>query len=408
MPTLVVALIVSLLSAWPTVTAAGQSRGLGAPTAAQAPALTPDQVKRAQESLKAEGWDPGPVDGVVGPRTRQALRAYQARAGLPQTGVLDATTFQRLAPRAPLAFECTIATPPLPAGTGTGKKYYVATNGSDSHACSQSAPCRTINHAVGRLQAGDTLYVMPGTYKEFVGGDMFGIPRNQIPSNVLFAAAQPGTVTVKGIYLGDVSNVVVDGFVVDVQYTVEVGVGFGGDKGSHNRIQNTEVRNSKHMGIMGEAPYSKLINLHVHHNAVGPNGQSLCKDHPLIGPGLCHGVYSAADHLLIEGGKFHHNEGWGLHLYSGPTNQTVRYACAYENGHTGIGLIHGKNNQAYNNRSYNNGGQGIWDGCYNCVYKNNMVYGNRRTQILTDRKRGSTFEGNIDDKGNPVTPEYTD
>ena len=60
---------------------------------------------------------------------------------------------------------------------------------------------------------------------------MFGIPRNQIPSNVLFAAAQPGTVTVKGIYLEDVSNVVVDGFVVDVQYTVEVGIGFGGDRG---------------------------------------------------------------------------------------------------------------------------------------------------------------------------------
>ena len=115
-------------------------------------------------------------------------------------------------------------------------------------------------------------------------------------------------------------------------------------------------------------------------------------------------VYSAADHLLIEGGKFHHNEGWGLHLYSGPTNQTVRSACAYENGHTGIGLIHGKNNQAYNNRSYNNGGQGIWD----VNDKNNMVYGNRRTQILTDRKRESTFKGNIEDKGNPVTTEYTD
>ena len=43
----------------------------------------------------------GPVDGVVGPRTRQALRAYQARAGLPQTGVLDDATFHRLAPRAP-------------------------------------------------------------------------------------------------------------------------------------------------------------------------------------------------------------------------------------------------------------------------------------------------------------------
>jgi len=87
MPTLVIALVVSLLGAWPTVIAAA--------------ALTPDQIKQAQESLKAEGLHPGPVDGVVGPRTRQALRAYQAREGLPQTGDLDDTTFHRLAPRPP-------------------------------------------------------------------------------------------------------------------------------------------------------------------------------------------------------------------------------------------------------------------------------------------------------------------
>jgi rare lipoprotein A (peptidoglycan hydrolase) len=33
------------------------------------------------------------------------LRAYQARAGLPQTGVLDDPTFHRLAPRAPCVQE---------------------------------------------------------------------------------------------------------------------------------------------------------------------------------------------------------------------------------------------------------------------------------------------------------------
>jgi rare lipoprotein A len=103
MHTLLAALIVSLLSVWPAA-AADQPRGPGE-SAAPAPALTPDQVKQAQEALKVEGLHPGPVDGVVGPRTRQALRAYQARAGLPQTGVLDDTTFHRLAPRAPCVQE---------------------------------------------------------------------------------------------------------------------------------------------------------------------------------------------------------------------------------------------------------------------------------------------------------------
>jgi rare lipoprotein A len=103
MHTLLAALIASLLAAWPA--AAGQPRGPEEPPAAPAPARTEDQIKQAQEALKVEGFHPGPVDGVVGPRTRQALRAYQAREGLPQTGGLDEGTFHRLAPRAPCVQE---------------------------------------------------------------------------------------------------------------------------------------------------------------------------------------------------------------------------------------------------------------------------------------------------------------
>jgi rare lipoprotein A len=106
MHTVVIALIVSLLGVWPIGTAAGQPpRGQGEPPAAQAPALTADQIKQAQEALKTEGFHPGAVDGVVGRRTREALRAYQTREGLPPTGVLDEPTFSRLAPRAPCTQE---------------------------------------------------------------------------------------------------------------------------------------------------------------------------------------------------------------------------------------------------------------------------------------------------------------
>jgi hypothetical protein len=55
MHTLVLALLVSLLAVWPTMAAAGQPpRGQGEPPAAQAPALTEDQIKQAQEALKTE------------------------------------------------------------------------------------------------------------------------------------------------------------------------------------------------------------------------------------------------------------------------------------------------------------------------------------------------------------------
>jgi hypothetical protein len=56
-------------------------------------------IKQVQEALKTEGFHPGAVDGVVGRQTREALRAYQTREGLPPTGVLDEPTLSRLAPR---------------------------------------------------------------------------------------------------------------------------------------------------------------------------------------------------------------------------------------------------------------------------------------------------------------------
>ena len=57
-----------------------------------------------QQGLRAEGFDPGAADGVFGPRTRAALRNWQAAHGRPTTGYLDRGTADTLqtagAPRA--------------------------------------------------------------------------------------------------------------------------------------------------------------------------------------------------------------------------------------------------------------------------------------------------------------------
>jgi hypothetical protein len=53
-------------------------------------------VRQAQEALKNQGHDPGPIDGVVGSQTRHALREFQSKNGLKQTGMLDAETKQKL------------------------------------------------------------------------------------------------------------------------------------------------------------------------------------------------------------------------------------------------------------------------------------------------------------------------
>jgi peptidoglycan hydrolase-like protein with peptidoglycan-binding domain len=54
------------------------------------------QVKAAQQALKDKGQDPGPIDGVMGPKTQAALKAFQQAEGLTTTGRLDSETMAKL------------------------------------------------------------------------------------------------------------------------------------------------------------------------------------------------------------------------------------------------------------------------------------------------------------------------
>jgi len=58
---------------------------------------TPDvRLRAAQVALVYEGCEPGPVDGVMGGRTQEAIRRFQRARALPDTGVLDARTSDAL------------------------------------------------------------------------------------------------------------------------------------------------------------------------------------------------------------------------------------------------------------------------------------------------------------------------
>ncbi len=48
--------------------------------------LSRDQALRIQELLAARGYDPGPIDGVIGTQTRQAIKKFQRTAKLPADG----------------------------------------------------------------------------------------------------------------------------------------------------------------------------------------------------------------------------------------------------------------------------------------------------------------------------------
>ncbi len=60
------------------------------------PRLSRDQVIQLQEKLEAKGYSVGPIDGIPGPKTRRALRAYQRANGLVADGIPDRAVLEML------------------------------------------------------------------------------------------------------------------------------------------------------------------------------------------------------------------------------------------------------------------------------------------------------------------------
>jgi hypothetical protein len=53
-------------------------------------AVTPGMIVQAQRDLTRLGHDPGGADGIVGPKTKMAIQAFQRRQRLTPAGILTA------------------------------------------------------------------------------------------------------------------------------------------------------------------------------------------------------------------------------------------------------------------------------------------------------------------------------
>ncbi len=53
-------------------------------------------TRAVQDGLHDLGFDPGPVDGIVGPLTRKAVRAFQAVANVEVTGMISPQLLQAI------------------------------------------------------------------------------------------------------------------------------------------------------------------------------------------------------------------------------------------------------------------------------------------------------------------------
>ena len=105
--------------------ASGSSARAGAPVGL---------VKEAQMQLKDQGFYKGSVDGIVGPQTRGAVRAYQKREGLRQTARLDHETVERM------NLTASQPTPPdMGSGSSAPQGYTAPTNASPTPPTGESA-----------------------------------------------------------------------------------------------------------------------------------------------------------------------------------------------------------------------------------------------------------------------------
>ena len=55
-------------------------------------ALTPDGIRKVQLALQKKGINPGPIDGKIGPLTKQAIHSFQDRYGIKSSGDVDNQT----------------------------------------------------------------------------------------------------------------------------------------------------------------------------------------------------------------------------------------------------------------------------------------------------------------------------
>jgi localization factor PodJL len=53
-------------------------------------------IARTQQLLARRGFDPGPADGLMGDRTREAIRLFEKQSGMPAHGEVTAELLKRL------------------------------------------------------------------------------------------------------------------------------------------------------------------------------------------------------------------------------------------------------------------------------------------------------------------------
>ncbi|MBI2558516.1 DUF1565 domain-containing protein [Candidatus Woesearchaeota archaeon] len=299
-----------------------------------------------------------------------------------------------------------------PSSTTTGNVYYVATTGLDSNAGTITAPFRTIQKAANTVQAGDTVYVLPGTYT-LTGPGAHPTYSNyaSIYTSKSGTAAQPvqfistlkwgAKIVSTGnriAWLNDGAYVTIQGF--DITGTMGVGILSNGNYsriiGNHVHDYTSSYCDSSGSGTgigSGRGNYVDIIGNLVDHLSVA----STCP------AGQIHGIYAAYTGMRIINNVVNNVKNYCIHVYHAPVDNKIFSNTAFNCG-SGIivaGTAEGlaKNNSIKNNIIYQTVYYGIHeyattrDGTE--AIKNNLIYKTGILPAISTDDPTTAVSGNI-------------
>ncbi len=270
-----------------------------------------------------------------------------------------------------------------------GTEYYVSTSGGDANAGTEAAPFKTIQKAADTAVAGDTVYILAGSYNERV------VPVNSGSSGnyITYSAYQNDIVTIDGsgirlpddwgglFDLSELSYIKVIGLKVRDAGPSDNHCGFLVDGGSYITIRDCSTYNTKSSGIgvwnssnitidgnevnlacndgeqecitVAGTDTFEIKNNHVHHNGAGTiGGEGIdAKDGVSNGKIFNNRVHDLNDRLGI------YVDSWDKHSYNIEVYNNIVYNVSNADGFTVAAEAGGllENIWFYNNIAYNNG-----------------------------------------------------
>jgi hypothetical protein len=275
--------------------------------------------------------------------------------------------------------------------TGSGSIFYVSTAGSDSNPGTLASPWLTIQHAASTVQAGDTVYVLPGVYSESVN---IGVSGSAAAGPVTFAS-----------YLGQ-AGVIVDGTGLTLPTSGTQAL-FNIVNQSYVTIQGFEIRNyttananatPAGIWVSGAGGNIQLLNNLVHNITTTSEASGNAFGIAVYGSSAS----ASIDSITISGNQVYDlktGNSETVNVDGNVTNFTISNNIIHDNDNIGIdaigfegvapspsvdfardGEISG--NTIYNISAINNPGEGnqydadgiYCDGCSNVVIERNLVY----------------------------------